>query len=100
MRPRRQSGASARPFNFTVRGRNQIRLCNGSDKGEEPRQRPFFFFNETATTEIYTLSLHDALPIAFVADAAAVKAEVSLSPRAGFALRKPRAHSRLCEGVL
>src|SRR3712207_8733502 len=23
----------------------------------------FFFFNETATTEIYTLSLHDALPI-------------------------------------
>src|SRR5712672_3486464 len=27
----------------------------------------FFFFNDTATTEIYTLSLHDALPIrAFV----------------------------------
>src|SRR3712207_8158133 len=24
-----------------------------------------FFFNETATTEIYTLSLHDALPISF-----------------------------------
>src|SRR2546430_14451491 len=23
---------------------------------------PFFFFNDTATTEIYTLSLHDALP--------------------------------------
>ena len=30
----------------------------------------FFFFNDTATTEIYTLSLHDALPI-------------SLRPRAG-----------------
>src|SRR3989442_10361970 len=28
----------------------------------------FFFFNDTATTEIYTLSLHDALPI-FLADA-------------------------------
>src|SRR3712207_7318040 len=28
-----------------------IMLCN------------FFFFNDTATTEIYTLSLHDALPI-------------------------------------
>src|SRR2546430_11414696 len=27
----------------------------------------FFFFNDTATTEIYTLSLHDALPISFVA---------------------------------
>src|SRR6266496_1252367 len=25
----------------------------------------FFFFNDTATTEIYTLSLHDALPITF-----------------------------------
>ena len=24
-----------------------------------------FFFNDTATTEIYTLSLHDALPILF-----------------------------------
>src|SRR5258708_28636854 len=27
------------------------------------KQRFFFFFNDTATTEIYTLSLHDALPI-------------------------------------
>src|SRR5256885_2967141 len=26
----------------------------------------FFFFNDTATTEIYTLSLHDALPISFI----------------------------------
>src|SRR2546430_15582823 len=35
----------------------------------------FFFFNDTATTEIYTLSLHDALPIfpalSFTLDAAA-----------------------------
>ena len=28
----------------------------------------FFFFNDTATTEIYTLSLHDALPIFSVSD--------------------------------
>src|SRR5256885_14291979 len=27
----------------------------------------FFFFNDTATTEIYTLSLHDALPICTLA---------------------------------
>src|SRR6266478_7991229 len=27
----------------------------------------FFFFNDTATPEIYTLSLHDALPISVVA---------------------------------
>src|SRR6201993_5602814 len=37
--------------------------------GEKPRVLGrfvfycFFFFNDTATTEIYTLSLHDALPI-------------------------------------
>src|SRR2546430_12589732 len=28
----------------------------------------FFFFNDTATTEIYTLSLHDALPISMAYD--------------------------------
>src|SRR2546425_8285385 len=28
-----------------------------------PTSSRFFFFNDTATTEIYTLSLHDALPI-------------------------------------
>src|SRR6266542_1248509 len=37
----------------------------------------FFFFNDTATTEIYTLSLHDALPIL-----AAVLQRVSVLPRA------------------
>src|SRR2546425_13183194 len=30
----------------------------------------FFFFNDTATTEIYTLSLHDALPIFAAGDRA------------------------------
>src|SRR3712207_7121992 len=35
----------------------------------------FFFFNDTATTEIYTLSLHDALPI-FVDDDAASAPEL------------------------
>src|SRR2546422_8593607 len=33
-----------------------------------PRCSLFFFFNDTATTEIYTLSLHDALPISAAAD--------------------------------
>src|SRR3712207_6974268 len=28
----------------------------------------FFFFNDTATTEIYTLSLHDALPISVISE--------------------------------
>src|SRR5256886_5523388 len=31
-----------------------------------PSSLLFFFFNDTATTEIYTLSLHDALPISVV----------------------------------
>src|SRR2546429_3588033 len=31
-----------------------------------PTSVVFFFFNDTATTEIYTLSLHDALPISFL----------------------------------
>src|SRR2546422_11219047 len=34
----------------------------------------FFFFNDTATTEIYTLSLHDALPIFHVLLGAALDA--------------------------
>src|SRR2546423_13364621 len=33
----------------------------------------FFFFNDTATTEIYTLSLHDALPIYVLALALVVR---------------------------
>ena len=33
----------------------------------------FFFFNDTATTEIYTLSLHDALPILKSRGAAAAR---------------------------
>ena len=31
-----------------------------------------FFFNDTATTEIYTLSLHDALPICGLSDVVGV----------------------------
>src|SRR2546429_2322930 len=37
----------------------------------------FFFFNDTATTEIYTLSLHDALPIYGAAPVPAAPAPVS-----------------------
>src|SRR2546427_5378648 len=39
----------------------------------------FFFFNDTATTEIYTLSLHDALPISV---GSAPVATVTVSPAA------------------
>src|SRR2546430_5966564 len=49
------------------------------EKDGERHRRPsrrsryrFFFFNDTATTEIYTLSLHDALPICTAPDAARI----------------------------
>src|SRR2546429_6850839 len=44
----------------------------------------FFFFNDTATTEIYTLSLHDALPILFALNAIALgdPARAALGQRA------------------
>src|SRR3989441_8339475 len=47
-----------------------------------PQRVLVFFFNDTATTEIYTLSLHDALPIC-VAAAQARKADVALVDTAG-----------------
>src|SRR2546430_10021658 len=51
-------------------------------------QRPpccslFFFFNDTATTEIYTLSLHDALPIS-----------TACRPRPSRPLRGPASRAR------
>src|SRR3712207_7370189 len=46
----------------------------------------FFFFNDTATTEIYTLSLHDALPISFASEAHAG----SVPERTGTGTRKSR----------
>src|SRR2546422_3037788 len=45
----------------------------------------FFFFNDTATTEIYTLSLHDALPICGDgASAHGFEDLIDLIKRAGF----------------
>src|SRR6266496_3945136 len=38
----------------------------------------FFFFNDTATTEIYTLSLHDALPISIAQSGIACQIESRL----------------------
>src|SRR3712207_7734453 len=43
----------------------------------------FFFFNDTATTEIYTLSLHDALPISWCCVDRAIR-----SPAIGMSRRR------------
>src|SRR3989475_793394 len=49
----------------------------------------FFFFNDTATTEIYTLSLHDALPILPErADLRAWRGDVALLKREHALLRR------------
>src|SRR3989449_5927246 len=57
----------------------------------------FFFFNDTATTEIYTLSLHDALPISLRRDAQGHVPERQLSRQRadhGEQLRAPRHRDR------
>src|SRR3712207_8873663 len=41
----------------------------------------FFFFNDTATTEIYTLSLHDALPISRITGSRSARPGSSTSTR-------------------
>src|SRR5258708_11139979 len=47
-----------------------------------PQFISIFFFNDTATTEIYTLSLHDALPISSSRSASISKTPISpKSPR-------------------
>src|SRR3712207_7221645 len=48
----------------------------------------FFFFNDTATTEIYTLSLHDALPISVVSG----RGRLSVTVMAGV----PEGHRDVC----
>src|SRR5258708_28074454 len=56
----------------------------------------FFFFNDTATTEIYTLSLHDALPIFLFAGNGEHRQFDVLQPRRGVQLhyRLPAAQDR------
>src|SRR3712207_9394962 len=51
----------------------------------------FFFFNDTATTEIYTLSLHDALPICCRSAkrlGAAIRAAVSVTCKSAVSLNQ------------
>src|ERR1039458_1256833 len=56
--PCRRDGAWGASARRRVRGGVRSGPCGGT-----PHASVLFFFNDTATTEIYTLSLHDALPI-------------------------------------
>src|SRR5215813_8285470 len=56
-------------------GRGLRSVCTEKLSARQPvALSSFFFFNDTATTEIYTLSLHDALPISLALTAAAMVA--------------------------
>src|SRR3989449_8435458 len=57
----------------------------------------FFFFNDTATTEIYTLSLHDALPI--LSSATWVRSSRDPSSTSVWSARG-RARSRRCTSTI
>src|SRR5258706_15897051 len=50
----------------------------------------FFFFNDTATTEIYPLSLHDALPISLLRELRDCRAGEDLADRADVESRRGR----------
>src|SRR2546423_5920898 len=54
--------------------------------------RAFFFFNDTATTEIYTLSLHDALPISD-------PSEPAVTTSRSFGLSRASSIRRPCEST-
>src|SRR2546422_8297464 len=55
----------------------------------------FFFFNDTATTEIYTLSLHDALPISTARTGTVCSADC-ISPTCGMAPTGAFSRRTLC----
>src|SRR5258706_16171455 len=60
----------------------------------------FFFFNDTATTEIYTLSLHDALPICVVTVLGALDQAVDRARRQLIVTARRRGGDLLVEATL
>src|SRR3712207_8859152 len=58
----------------------------------------FFFFNDTATTEIYTLSLHDALPICLLRARRARRGALGLLRLVRLHRRDRRRQPRLAHG--
>src|SRR5438067_11529608 len=65
----------------------------------------FFFFKDPATTEIYTLSLHDALPISQCIDVSGIQNPLHHAPRQTAAVGLPcfaclgLATGRVCRGA-
>src|ERR1039458_10366579 len=61
--PRHTARPSQSPASSATSRRVTARLYHLEGGGAHCGSSPFLFFNDTATTEIYTLSLRDALPI-------------------------------------
>src|SRR2546430_11303784 len=57
----------------------------------------FFFFNDTATTEIYTLSLHDALPICSFSPRRVITVNADATPPAPNKLSENRSEEHTSE---
>src|SRR2546425_9566936 len=57
----------------------------------------FFFFNDTATTEIYTLSLHDALPISAGAVVSLVRCSAAFACSTSTAAEQRRSEEHTSE---
>src|SRR5262249_62182943 len=71
-----------------------VSSAHRSSLARYPRTSYFFFFNATAPTEIYTLSLHDALPISVRKPSAAVRTRKGAddSPEGSQYRRPPARH--------
>src|SRR5213596_1667830 len=74
-----------------------ITVINAMARSSSKRYVPYFFFNDTATTEIYTrpytLSLHDALPICTTATARTSAGSAPSTRTAAAAAERPSSRS-------
>src|SRR2546430_974947 len=66
---------------FMLNTLDRERCCSATSKILFSHNPSFFFFNDTATTEIYTLSLHDALPITEAAELGRLVDDLLLTSR-------------------
>src|SRR5947207_9170385 len=70
-------------------------MCIRYDQPEFSMLFMFFFYNDTATTEIYTLSLHDALPIPTLSCGRATRCRYPSTPSSAPIPRRDRKSTRL-----
>src|SRR5215211_7874619 len=82
--PRQSQRPGARPRPHTTSS-DRCRARSPLPRSRRAAENVHFFFNDTATTEIYTLSLHDALPIHRRCEDSVVRAAFAVRRSRGFA---------------